>query len=157
MPDGDNAVVRVVADTFVQGWGFFTRDPTEERSVIYVQDETKSDKWVKDSLDSPSIIEVNLGFSRSRRAYLADIALILETASAKGAEFTKCKASDGELESICDVESQPVEISLEQKPVRSDWCGHDLMIVKYRPIPFNYGKITSVKQGQSLKVKINCE
>lgn len=154
MPDGASGPVQLVSSTFVQGWGFFTRDPTENRTVIYFENE--AGVWEKSTLDDPKPTDVNFGLSRVRRAYLADLALILESADRDGAKFIPCEVADGSPTQGCSLDAEKVTVQLQTPPVQPQWCGRQALVLKYRPIPFTYGQLTTEKQSQGIKVRISC-
>lgn len=155
MPDGGNKVVHSISDVFIQGWGFFTRDPTEMRTVLYTQDETSS-TWNADSLDTPSQQEVAFGLSRERRAYLADLGHILDDLEEQDADYISCGTTNKESFSECATDTSPIAVQFDTSPYKKEWCGENVIIAQFQPIPFGYAQYTDQQKAHALKVNVHC-
>jgi len=155
MPNGGNVAVRGVSDIFIQGWGFFTRDPTEMRTVLYLKSKGDS-AWYEDSLNAPNPLEMAFGLSRERRAYLADLGNILDRIEEQKIEYISCGPLDSDYIGDCVENEGSHNVSFESPPYQAGWCGEEVIIAQFQPIPFGYAQHTDQQKAHALKVNIQC-
>jgi antimicrobial peptide system SdpA family protein len=125
-----------------EGWGFFTRNPREEHTVLY---QHQGDAWILRTLPNANGY---LGASRSMRSQAGELALLLKTVSPKA-----WRQTTGSIAS-CPMDSAVTIINVYDHPTL---CGQYRVRVQ-DPVPWAWSRLQTLDQRKYkfLNITVRC-
>ncbi|CAM2829512.1 SdpA family antimicrobial peptide system protein [Corynebacterium propinquum] len=137
-----------------QGWGFFTKDPQEERLNFYKLGSDR--KWLADDVANASSTNYFGASRRSRLRGLELAKLLTHVGGPKSENWKTCLSTsrDDCLNSVKD--KNPIEVNNDY-PIKTI-CGPSL-ITQQKPNPWAYSQ-SGFANGNDIKylfVKVNCD
>lgn len=149
-PRGASGPAKLLSDTFLQGWGFFTRDAREDRVAIAVD---RGGGWRFLDHDATTTPGYLFGLSRLSRAQSIDINA-LYSAVPISTSWVDCEHGQ-DLESCLAASSPLATVSI--RPVRQDAiCNSDVALVVETPVPYAYRDLTRERITRVARIKVNC-
>jgi antimicrobial peptide system SdpA family protein len=131
-----------------QGWSFFTRDPTEERLLVYHRD--ADGRWSSPLLTPHGRPDNAFGMNRASRAQGVEVGQLYERVHKSA--FTPCTGGIAAcLEALAPAKR------LENAMPRKTLCG-SIALVKQRPLPWawNAWKHKSRMPARAARLEVQC-
>lgn len=131
-----------------QGWSFFTRDPTEERLLVYQRD--ANGRWFSPLLTPHGRPDNAFGMNRASRAQGVEVGQLYERVHSSS--FTACK---GDLAGCLEALTPAKE--LDNFLPRKTLCG-TIALVMRRPLPWawNAWKHKTQMPARAVRLEVQC-
>lgn len=143
LPVETTRLVKAISVASPQGWAFFTRDPTSENNLAYVE---RDGRWVP-VVDALRLLDA-AGISRVARSIDAEVAAL---SSKAGLLSTECAA--GSDVQVCA--SRAPETSVHFDTTQAPLC-EPVLIRTMKPVPFAYGTRVSSMPSKVVIVRATC-
>ncbi len=150
-PQGPPPAGAVVADTFRQGWGFFTRDAREDRIDLFIDIDGQ---WQRSSAGIMATADHLFGANRTQRAYMADVAYL--SAELEEDAWEGCAGGPNQ-EALETCSSTASETVISARPIAQIPCDERVIVTKERTIPFAYAGLTDQRQLEVQVIRIDCD
>ncbi|RKQ84561.1 antimicrobial peptide system SdpA family protein [Mycolicibacterium mucogenicum 261Sha1.1M5] len=141
-----------ISQTFIQGWGFFTRDAREDRVSIAVSPDGSS--WRVQDLQPAFSASNSYGLSRQSRAESLDLnhlyaAVPLDT------DWKEC--SRKESTNAC-LQNAPVVGSVDISPASPGLvCSSFVGLLRETPVPYAYKDLTREMKSRAVQIEVECK
>jgi antimicrobial peptide system SdpA family protein len=130
-----------------QGWGFFTRDPREDRTWIFVR---VNGAWKSAYLAPHARLSNLLGLDRASRGQGVEMGTFLKWMNGKS--WARCHSRPTEC-----LESIPVRAQLDNKYPHPTLCG-TIGLVQQKPVPWGWSRSPTpvVMPSAVVKLEVRC-